>query len=362
VSARALGGAAALGLVVAAALVLALVLAKRHHVAREARARRDEAQAGPRVMVVPARAAPPTTTLDLQGEVRPWLQTTLYAKLPGFLRDVRVDKGDRVRAGETVARVESPETDRQVAAARANAFNKDDIARRSLLLATRQLVAAQDAESAAADARVAGAQLGQLAATHRYELVRAPFDGVVVARYADPGALLEGTGSGLAVIAVARNERLRVWAYVDERDAARVRVGDPARVRFASVSEPSAAQVTRVAGALDPRTRMLLVEIELENARQIVPGGFADVALTVSQPPAVEIPADALIVRGERTRVAIVDAGDRVRLRAVEVRGNDGVRALVTSGVQPGERVALGLGQGVPDGARVQPVAAEATR
>jgi RND family efflux transporter MFP subunit len=349
--------AAVIALLIALVAVIGLSIGKKLRVDREGHRRDEVVQAGPRVTVVEARPAPPTTVLVLQGEVRPYLQTTLYAKIPGFLRDISVDKGDRVRAGEVLGRIESPETDRQVAGARANALSQIDIARRQQVLASRQLVAIQDAEVATANARVAKEQLRQLQATRDYELLRAPFDGVVVQRLADPGAYLGSFGQSMPVVTVALTGRLRVYAYVDERHAERVRVGDVARVRFPSESKPREAKVIRIAGALDPRTRMLLVEAQLENPGQLVPGGWAEVSLTVKQPPGVVLPADALSARGETIRVAVIDAQNRVRRRPVELLDTDGKTALVRSGVEPGDRVAIGAGESIADGARVQPVA-----
>jgi len=348
-----------IALAVALVIVLAMLLYRRHYIAADAHRREQAVQAGPHLLVAAARPAPPTAVLNLQGEVRPFLQTTLYAKLPGFLREIHVDKGDRVKAGQVIGRIESPETDRQVLAARANAVNQRAIARRYVALAQKDFVSEQDAESADANARVAEEQLRQAQAMRGYEILRAPFDGVVVARYADPGAYLGATGASMPVVAVARKDRVRVFAYVDQRNAARVRVGDAAQVSFQGQgpgeAQPRRAQVARIAGALDPRTRMLLVEVQLPNEGDVVPGGFADVALTVAQPPGVALPVEALIVHGDRTLVGVVDGENRLRHRQVQVIDSDGKSARV-DGVKPGERVALGVGESAAAGARVQPV------
>jgi RND family efflux transporter MFP subunit len=340
--------------VVAGGSVLALALGRRHRERKDARARQALVQAGPHVRVIAARRAPEVTTLELQGEARSYLDTVLYAKLAGFAREVRADKGDRVRAGQVVARVESPETDRQVLAARANAANLVDVARRSRWLASQQLIATQDAEQAVATAQVAVESERQVRAVRAYELLRAPFDGIVTARYVDPGALLQAT---TPVLSIARPDRLRVFCYVDQRSAGQVRVGDRAEVRFPEVKQPRPGAVSRIAGALDPRTRMLLVEIDEENPGTLLAGGFVDVRLTVRQPPAVEVPSQALVTRGAQTLVPVIDEQDRVRFRKVSVVGDDGKTLRIDAGLEAAERVAVGLGETVAEGAKVQPIA-----
>jgi RND family efflux transporter MFP subunit len=352
---RALLWATVIVLGLAVITVVFLAVERHHKLAQDAKHRDAQVTAGPRVMVVPAKQAPATTTLDLQGEVRPYLQTVLYAKLAGFLDQILVDKGDRVRNGQVIGHVQAPEVERQVQAARANALNLRDIARRYRTLATKDFVSIQDSEIATANARVAKANQREIEATQDYAILRAPFDGVVVARYADPGAYL--AAGGAPVVAVARTDLLRIYAYVDQVNAMHVQVGDTAQIHFPGERAYRAAKVTRIAGALDPRTRMLQVEMQLYNKGELVPGGFADVRLTVDQPPGLIIPADALTVRGDKTFVGVIDAEQRLRTHPVDVLQSDGKTALIGNGLHEGDRVAIGAGETIPEGGKVQPVA-----
>jgi RND family efflux transporter MFP subunit len=338
----------------AVVMVVFMALDRRHKLASEAKHRDEQVSAGPKVMVVPARKAPPTRTLDLQGEVRPYLQTVLYAKLAGFLDQILVDKGDRVHDGQVIGHIQAPEVERQVQAARANALNLRDIAKRYRTLASKDFVSIQDSEIATANARVAKANQRQIEATQDYAILRAPFDGVVVARYADPGAYL--AAGGAPVVAVARNDLLRIYAYVDQANAMHVQVGDTAKIHFPGERDARAAKVTRIAGALDPRTRMLQVEMQLHNKGELVPGGFADVQLTVEQPPGMIVPADALTVRGDKTFVGVVDGEQRLRQHPVDVLQSDGKTALIGNGLQEGDKVAIGAGETIAEGGKVQPV------
>ncbi|HZI21606.1 MAG TPA: hypothetical protein VFD76_03795, partial [Gemmatimonadales bacterium] len=117
------------------------------------------------------------------------------------------------------------------------------------------------------------------------------------------------------------------------------------------------SRVSRVSGLLDPRTRTLLAEVDLENRDgAIVPGSYVSVKLAAKGRGYPELPAAALIVRGDTTLVAVVDSANRVAFRRVAVARDDGANAQIARGVAPGERVALNVGESVADGARVQPV------
>lgn len=353
--------AGALLVAIPAIVLTVLILTKKAAVRREARSRAAVARAGPRVQAVRVTRSPPVAELTLQGEVRPWAEATLYAKTSGYLRDLHVDKGDRVRAGERIARIESPETDRLFQQAVADAQNKRDIARRYDTLFKRGLVAAQEAEQVRATARIAEHEVQRQRVLRGYEWIRAPFDGVVTARYVDPGALIQnaaGSASGTQpVIQIAEARTLRVFVYVDQRDAERVEPGDPAMLVFPErANQHVGARVTRLAGALDPATRMRLVEIDIENPGGVVPGGLVEVHLRVDRPSFPRVPSAALVARGGRTFVAVIGDDARVHFRPVAVIADDGQTAQLRAGVEEGESVAVGLGERVQEGTRVQPV------
>ena len=353
-------GAGVVGCAVIALVTLTLAHRRREH--REARARKADVAAGPRVQVAVVKASPEAVTLHLQGDARPFKLVTLYAKVSGYLREISVDKGDHVHKGQVLARIEAPETDRQYDAARADAYNKRLIARRSRLLAGRDFVSVQDAEVAETQARIAEEQARAAHSQKGYEVLRAPFDGVVVARFADPGALLQAaTGAqtgALGVVQLAETTVVRVYVYVDQRDASTVRVGDSAEITPPELgARPLQGHVTRMAGQLDPRTRMLLVELDVDNRDgRLLAGGYVDVALRVRRPSLPELPSQALVMRAAKPFLAALDADNHVHYHPVTVLDDDGQTVRFTDGVKPGDRVALGLGDTIPDGAHVQPV------
>jgi RND family efflux transporter MFP subunit len=330
---------------------------------KEVQSRNEEIQKGPRVQVVHVQPPAAYRTVTLLGETYSFYEATLYAKVSGYLKDVRVDKGDRVKSGEIVAEIESPETDSQYRGAVADAHNKLINAQRATRLVARDMIAQQDADQAVTDSKVSAANVSDLATLKAYEIIRAPFDGLVTARYADPGALVQNaTGSqtsALPVVKVSKTDVLRVYVYPNQADASEIRVGDAVEITDPTRDTVKIrARVTRLSGELDPRTRTMLSEIDFNNRNGLViPGSFVQVAIRVRQQlHGLQIPSEALLVRGGRTLVAIVGPDDKVRLRPVVVARDDGATVSVRSGLAAGEQVVLNLGSKVDDGGKVQPV------
>lgn len=334
--------------------------------ADEARGRTEEQARGPRVRVAPVTQSPPERELVLQGEARPFLSVTLYAKVSGYLTNMRADKGDRVKARQVIATIASPELDQQYAAALADARNKRINADRVNALGPSGVVSKQETDLARANADVAEATQGSISAQRDYRTIRAPFDGTVTARFADPGALIQAatnaqTGA-VPIVTVSKTDRLRIYVYLDQGSAALVHVGDPALLRVPE--RPGfvrKAAITRVSGELAPRTRTMLTEIDVDNADgAILPGSFVRVSIRVKTPALPEIPVEALVTRQDKAFVPVVDGGGRLRYRPVNVADDDGKSVRLLDGVTVGERVALNVGNEVEDGAQVQVVTAPA--
>jgi RND family efflux transporter MFP subunit len=328
----------------------------------EAGARQEEQSRGARVRVAKAAVSPAVRKLTLQGEARAFAQVTLYAKVSGYLKDLKVDKGDHVKAGQVLATIEAPELDKQIASASADAKNKRVNAKRFEALAPSNMVSAQEVEAAQAGALVAEANQAALSTQGGYRVLKAPFAGVITARFADPGALIQSaTGAqtgALPIVSVANPDRLRVYVYLDQAAAAYIHVGDAAEVKAPERPGFSRkATVTRASGQLDTKTRTMLTEIDVENKDgAILPGSFVSVSLEYKVPPLVQIPVEGLVIRGDKTLAAVVDEGNKVHYRSVVVADDDGTTVRLVSGLKAGERVALNVGGGVDDGAPVQVV------
>lgn len=351
-----------LTVVVAAVLAFLLFTRQRTHVEAATQQLTAEGQKGPSVEIATARRVAGSDTLRLIGEARPFQSAIVYAKVSGYMRSISVDKGDSVRANQVMAVIESPETDKQYQAAVADAHNKELIANRAATLVKKQMISQQDADQAAADAAVSKANLEQIGELKSYEELRAPFSGTVTARYSDPGALIQNAAtsqtSALPLVEISETSRLRIYVYVDQAHAPFVRKGDA--VTILDQANPGLkveARVTRTSGEIDPKTRTLLVEIDVDNPHnRILAGSFVQVDLKVQTPRFVEIPSDALIVRAGQTFVAVVTPDNTVKFTPVAVADQTGETARLLTGLNEGERVARSLGERVPEGARIQPV------
>jgi len=318
------------------------------------------AKSGIEVRTAVVAASPAHRHLDLLGEAKPYASVTLYAKVGGYLKTVRVDVGDHVDRGAVLATIESPETDRALSSANADYQNKEVLSGRIAELLQKKLVSPQEADQARTEAAMAGERLEELKEQQAYETLRAPFPGTVTARYADPGALVQSAAtsqtSALPVVTVSETERLRVFVYLDQDDASAARPGTPVLITLtngADVRIPG--KIARVSGELDPKTRKMLAEVELDNrSHLVVAGSFVQVQVDLARATQPQAPAEALLIRAGKSFVGTVDAQSRVHLIPVVVSANDGKLISFASGVSDGDRVALNLGSAVADGDRVQ--------
>jgi len=357
-----------LAVLVAGAMAFLLFTRQRSRVEAATEQLTVEGQKGPSVEIATAHKVAGSNTLRLIGEARPYQSAILYAKVSGYLRSISVDKGDFVRANQLLAVIESPETDKQYQAAVADAHNKQLIAERAATLVKKEMISQQDADQATADAAVSKANLEQIGTLKSYEELRAPFSGTVTARYSDPGALIQNAAtsqtSALPLVEVSETTRLRIYVYVDQAHAPFVRDGD--EVTILDQANPNlkvVARVTRTSGEIDPKTRTLLVEIDVDNPHnRILAGSFVQAELKVETPRYVEVPSDALIVRGTGTFVAVVTPDNAIKFTQVAVAEQTGETARLFSGLDEGERVARNVGERVADGGKVQPVTQPAAR
>jgi membrane fusion protein, multidrug efflux system len=327
--------------------------------ARESRA--AIAERGPRVEFVAAKAGPTERTIRLLGDVRSGATAVLYAKVAGYIKEVRVDKGDKVEIGDILAEIESPELDQQFAASSADLANK-----RRTLARIKELhskgnatqVALQNAET---EVTVAENNVGVLATSVSYKTVRAPFAGRVTARFVDPGALVTNSQtnitSAMPMMTLSDDSRVRVFTYVQQVDVPFVQVGNRAVISDAANPERNkVGTITRMTGELEPRTRTMLIEVHLDNADGFfTPGSFAYATLHVPIRSYIQIPVGALITRGQDHVVGVLD-NEIVRFRTVKVASTDGAVVSLTDGLKAGERVVINLPNEVTNGSRVQPV------
>jgi len=331
----------------AAAGLFALLSARQERLQAQERAVAREISAGLPVRVVKPRMTSESFQMLLPGDVRAYFESPIYAKVSGYLRKLLVDKGDRVEAGQLLCVLENPEAEQDYRTAKAN----HDIAKitndRNQDLVRDHTVSQQVADQSKAQFLMAQANLERTRIIVDYEQLRAPFAGVVVARNYDPGFLVPAATASAAatatpVLVLAKIDRLRVYVYAPQSDAAFVRLGDPALISFDEFpGRVFEGRVGRFAQALDTATRTMLTEIELPNAdRTLLPGMYAQ-------------------VRNEKAFVPVVTAERTIHLQPVTLGIDNGIEVQVTAGLAGDEAVALGVGQTVSEGLKVQPVAAK---
>ena len=353
-------------LVLAAVAGTAVLFVREHRAnARQVEQLQRDLDRGPVVRVARVKLAPAEHMVSLPAEVRADRRAVLYAKVSGYVKRVLVDRGDRVKEGQQLAVLESPDLDAQVAAAQAEVTLRQQQLQRALRLVGRSM-SQNDREQAEEAVKVAQSALDRARVMKGYDTLRAPFDGTVVARYADPGALLPAatgsTSSAQPLLEVAQLDRLRVALQLGQDDAARVRAGDPVSLQIEPGKPPLVARISRLAQSLDPRTRTMLCEIDLPSPPAgLYPGAFVQASITLHGDPRPLVPAEALVAQGGQIYVAIVQDG-HVKLQRIRAGNDDGATVEVLEGLHGGEYVALNLGTDVPDGSPVRVQEAPAAR
>lgn len=324
----------------------------------------EESARGPRVVVAQVTKGPEFRQIILLGDAKPFVSATLFAKVSGYVKTVAVDKGDMVKAGQVIAEIESPELESQYQSAVADLDYKQRLAVRQRELLRSGAYAVQTVEQTEANLRMAQENVRNLNTMRTYQVLRAPFDGTVIARFADPGALMQAAttnqASSLPVVQLADNSKLRIGAYVEQRDVSSVHIGDEVDVvDAANADRRRKARISRTVGTLDPRTRTLLIEIDVDNRDGfLVPGSFTYANLRVPVASFAQIPVAALNQRGGTAQVAVIAEDSTVKFRPIRIASTDGIVINVTEGVKPGEKVALNVPNEVTDGTKVRPSAA----
>lgn len=346
----------------------------------------------PSARVATAQRGDITHVLTLAGQFQPYQVVDVHPKVSGYMKKINVDIGDIVHQGETLAVLEVPELRAQVEQVsfevkqsqeeitraqheikRAEAMNfalhaeserlQQAAATRPGLIAQQELDDAQSkdlssqAQVDAAKAAMAAAQQHAAAARADYERVQAlesytnvvaPLDGVVIWRYADTGALIQGgTNSNTAdlpIVRISQSSLLRLRVPVPEDDVEYVHEGDQVSVRVDAINRSFNGKVTRFTRNVNFDTRTMETEIDVENRNlSIAPGMYANTLLQLEDKKnVVTIPLEALVLNGQQETVYALDNSNRIHVRNVQV-GIEGQKlAEIVSGLEPGDRVIVG--------------------
>jgi RND family efflux transporter MFP subunit len=334
----------------------------------------------PRVAVIHPTAQPPQEELVLPGTLQAYVEAPIYARTSGYIRSWSHDIGSRVRKGETLVELDTPEVDQQLsqahgelATAKANARLAEITATRLEGLLKTNAVSRQEVDNAAGELEAkravvdaAAANVGRLEQLESFKHVRAPFAGAITRRNADVGTLVNAGNGGQAqlLFLLAQTSPLRVYVGVPERYAPSIRPGTTAHLALAEYpGREFRGEVVRSSEAIDPATRTRLTEVNVSNQDgQLLPGGYAQVHLQLKVAAArLKVPVNALLFRSEGLRVCVVDSSQRVRLRALTVGRDYGVALEVLDGLEPEEWIVLNPPDALEEGQLVRPTPVAAT-
>src|SRR5580704_11393785 len=356
----------------AVAIILALWgIFSRLHARTELRQQStDSAQIN--VLVVNPDASQSGDELVLPGIVQAFYEAPIYARTSGYVKKWYTDIGARVHKGDLMAVIETPEVDRQLsqaqadlATARANLALSVSTDERWQTLLKTQSVSKQDADERAGDAAAKKAtsdaaeqNVRRLQELESFKRLVAPFEGVVTARNADIGFLINaGQSTGSELFRVADTGKLRIYAQVPEAYADATKAGLQAELQFAEhPGKTYEAVAVSTSHALDPTARTLQVELQLDNAGgELFPGAYVEVHFKIpAYGQTLRLPANTIIFRAEGLQVATVDTQNRVKLKSI-VQGRDfGKSVEVLSGLDAQDRVVVNPPDSVTDGMTVR--------
>ena len=311
-----------------------------------------------------ARSSGKGQTLALPGSLQGFQQSPLAARSAGYVRRWTRDIGSHVEKGELLAEIESPEIDQQLSqsqAARAQAAASlslaQSTARRWEALHDKDVASQQEldekrssAAQALANLAAADANVQRLRQLQGFTRIVAPFAGVVTRRNVDVGDLIDSSGKALFVL--TQMDPLRVYVNVPQSYAQLVRPGQKVVVSQSELrGRTFTGEVARTAASIDAATRTMQVEIALRNQDgALLPGAYVQVELPLAANPTLVVPTNVLLFRAEGTRIAVVDAAGRVRLRAVTLGRNLGESVELLDGVGPKDRLVVNPSDSLAEG------------
>ena len=322
------------------------------------------------VVVVRPQRSDMVRSIVLPGDLVGLYQSTLYAKVTGYLKSISVDKGDWVKSGQVLAQIEVPELQQRLARAKADLEVQHLTYQRleQVWKSDPRLVARQDVDIAQGKYLEAKAQVDEFDAMVSYTRIVAPFDGVVTGRFVDPGALIKAggeqtvfspdqgsthpSGGSSPVVSLAMINTMRTYVYVPQGEIAFIKRGMPAKLTVQDLpGRAFEGTVARYSNSLDLGTRTMLTEVDLKNPHnELYPGMYANVTLELERHrDALTLPESAI---GDSTdgKYVMVAQDGKLRRRKVVVGITDANNAEVKSGLNGGESVVANLDPSiVPD-------------
>ena len=358
---------------VALLLIVALVfgglgILRRTH-AGTVLAERTQQLAPPTVNVAAPKPGAPVGSFVLPGNVTAFTESPIYARTSGYLTRWYFDIGARVKKGALLAEISTPELDQQLSQAKADLVTAEATANNARIQAERysglvqsNAVSRQDTDTfvnqAAATAsavRSAQANVQRLTELQSFEKIYAPFDGVITARTVDTGQLID-QGAAKELFHLQAIQTLRVYVNLPQFYSQSIKRGMKVDLTFPEHADKTyKGTLVRTADAIDPASRTLLVEIDVDNRDgQLLPGSLAQVRFkTPSSGPVFVVPSAALIFRKNGLQVGTVANGNTARLVTVVIGEDDGATAQIAGGLNAGDLVIQDPPDSLIDGEKV---------
>ncbi len=335
-------------------------------------AKETEAETVPSVAVVHPSGEKPDEELVLPGSLVAYEESPIYARTNGYLVRWYRDIGSRVKEGELLAKIDTPEVDQELSqtrAARQQIAAQVDLAKitadRWENLRKTDSVSAQEADQylsgykqAQANLASADANVRRLEQLEGFKNVYAPFSGVITRRNVDPGALINAgaQAAGRELFDLARVDPLRVYASVPQTYAPYIRVGEETSVTLQEFpGQKFPAKVARTAEAIDPTTRTLLTEVDVPNKNgKLLPGSLGEVHFAVGNGVnKVTVPVNAMLFRSEGPEVAVVGSDNKIQLRHINIGRDYGTSLEILGGVSASDQIVINPPDSLEDGEKV---------
>jgi RND family efflux transporter MFP subunit len=355
------------------------------------------------VRIARVQRAAGSAEVELPADLQALIETPVYARVEGYISKRNVDIGWKVKKGQILAELETPELDQQLRQARAAVSQSASslkqaearLAETKAALKLAQITAerwkklAQEgvsskqesdekqaaydvklAETEAVQANVAAANEAKLASEANlsrleelksFSKLPAPFDGVITYRHPDVGTLISAGAAQREMFRVSDISTIRVFINVPQAYVNEVRPGVAAKLRIDDLNRTLDVKVGGIANALDLNTRTMLAVIKIPNADgTLMPGMFSRVILSLPNPPTIlSVPADTIITRNEGTFVAVVKPDRHVRFQKIDITRDTGTTVEVASGVHSGDMLVMNPNDEIRDNVLVD-VKAEA--
>jgi len=345
---------------VAGVLALFVVIGVWRHMRAHSEQERFAQQIGRvSVDVVDARRDEKPKDLILPGTFQAFKETTIYARANGYVKDWKVDIGDDVKEGQLLAEIETPEVDQQLAQAKASYEIAKVTADRWRDLVGKNVVSKQEYDQNEKAYEGAKANYEQLQKLQGFQQIMAPFDGKISARFVDFGTLVTaGSGTaGTPLFGIVQSDPLRVYVFAPQENAPSIHERLSAKIVLQEFpGQEFDGTVTRTAGALNPQSRTMQVEVQVPNHEgRLYAGMYGQVKFFLADENApIVVPANAFLFRTEGPQVATIGKGDRIHWQNIHVGRDFGDRIEVLDGLKENTKVVMNPTDDLREGTQVE--------